>query len=112
MAASVYTTSIASGAATASFDFRGNVTHSRYGMFKSTFSTQAELHLYGSVDGSNFYRMYKLPENTATTTLLGVTISSAMTGAWVEIPVYTRWLDVVASGAVNNGATITIAAWD
>lgn len=97
-----FTATIASGADTATIDFGAQ------GDYRAVYvnnEASAEIDLHGSGDGTNFYEL-----NVRTTSNVvewqSLTIGSALSGNYVELPPLPRYVKVIATGAVANGGTV------
>lgn len=104
----VFTKTIGAADTSCTFDF-GTEAFTKAYLWHETMTTAADLHLYGSMDGTNYYRLYGLPYNTATTAPIPLLISSALTQGMVEIPVPTQYLKIVATGAACSAVSVKIA---
>lgn len=110
----VYSTSIASGAATAVFDF-GEQAYFRAVLEKPTFSTGALLNFDASHDGSTWRTMYvshidDTPAGSVSHVVFHATftVGTATSAGFYELPLFTRYMRVTASAAVAGGATLRV----
>ena len=106
----LFTTTIASAASTAgAIDF-GTKTYRTLGVHHS--GVGGAITVYGSMDGST-YKPVMERVNTASVQWATLVFQSAVSGSWAttEFPPF-RYLQLVATGTVANGATIYVAAND
>lgn len=100
------TVTIPAGASSTSSIHIGEPREAVYALIPS-FSTNAAISVYGSVDGTTFSKVMHPPINSATTAINQFRIASGTTG-WVPIPADFPYIQLAATDTVAAAASITV----
>lgn len=108
MPSQLFSTACAAGATTATFDF-GSEMYERAYFCRGTMTTAAQFSVYGSQDGTNFFKVMHPPNPaTATTTLISFVVSSNITSCMVPIPIVSRYMTFEASAAAVGAVSMMV----
>jgi hypothetical protein len=107
MPSQLFSTACAAGATTATFDF-GSEMYERAYFCRGTMTTAAQFSVYGSQDGTNYFKVMHPPIATATTTLISFVVSSAITSCMVPIPIVSRYMKFEASAAAVGAVSMMV----
>ena len=108
MPSQLFYTACAAGATTATFDF-GSETYTRAYFYRGTMTTAAQFNVYGSQDGTNYFKVMHPPNPaTATTTLISFVVSSAITDCMIPLPIVSRYMRFEASAAAVGAVSMNV----
>lgn len=105
----VFRVGIASGASTSSALDLGDKAHKDYSITYVTMSTGAAVTVWGSDDGTTFRQVFERV-NTAPVQHQAVTIGTAASGSWCQVPAFPfRYMQLTTSAVVSGGVSFLVA---
>lgn len=107
MPTQVFSTAVAAADTTATFDF-GDEFYERAYLIRGTMTTAAQFGMQGSADGTNFFKVLFPQAATATTNTLSFVISSNVTDCMVPIPIPSRYVRFIATGAACSTVSMSV----
>lgn len=105
----LFVTATTAAGATAIFDF-GEQAYERAYLARGTMTTAAQWNVYGSTNGSTYFKVMHPQAATATTTPYSFVISSGVTDCMIEFPIISRYVQFVATGAACAAVTMSVIA--